>query len=87
MTQPIPNIRILAKKNIMSNDLRNEFNIPANHTIIQKKLKSEQRKGLDTDTYVYEEIDPQGNVVGKYIEKNSTSMYPPFEHNVTYEKA
>jgi len=70
----------------MSNELRKQFNIPADHTIVQKETKWEQRKGQDTDTYVYEVLDPQGNVVGKYIEKDSTSIYPPFGRNVTYEK-
>lgn len=71
----------------MSEELRARFGIPVNHTIVQKESKWEGvRKGQDTDTTVYEEIDPQGNVVGKYIEKDSTSAYPPFGRSVTYEK-
>lgn len=70
----------------MSDELRKQFNIPASHTIVQRETKWEQRKGQDTDTYVYEEFDPQGNVVGKYIEQDSTSIYPPFGRSVTYDK-
>lgn len=70
----------------MSDELRKQFNIPANHTLVQKESKWEQRKGRDTDTYIYEELDPQGNVVAQYIEKDSTSMYPPFGRSVMYEK-
>ena len=71
----------------MNEKLRKKFNIPAEHTIVQKETKWEQRKGQDTDTYWYEELDPQGNVVGKYTERDSTSMYPPFGRSISYEKA
>lgn len=70
----------------MTEELRKQFNIPANHTLVQKESKWEQRKGQDTDTYLYEQVDPTGNVVATYSEKNSTSMYPPFKRSVTYEK-
>lgn len=56
------------------------------HTLLQTDSKWEQRGGQDTDTYWYDEIDICGNIVAKYVLKDSTSIYPPHERNVDYEK-
>jgi hypothetical protein len=69
----------------MTEKLRKQFKIPADHKLVQKELKCEQRKGRDTDTNLYEQVDPNGNVVATYSEIDSTSTYPPFKRSVTYE--
>ena len=56
------------------------------HTLVQTDTKWGQRKGQDTDTYWYDEVDKNGAVVAKYIVEDSTSMYPPFGRSISYEK-
>lgn len=63
-----------------------KIGVAENNKLIQTDTKWEQRKGQDTDTYWYDEIDVTGNLVAKYIVKDSTSMYPPFGQTVSYEK-
>ena len=70
----------------MIEELRKKFNIPDDHKIVQVETKREQRKGQDTDIYQYDELDPAGNIVARYVEKDSTSMYPPFGRHVSFEK-
>jgi hypothetical protein len=65
---------------------KKKIGISESHKLIQTDTKWEQRKGQDTDTYWYDEIDALGVVVAKYIVKDSTSMYPPFGRSITYEK-
>ena len=65
---------------------KKRIGIPDAHELIQTDTKWEQRKGQDTDTYWYDEIDGAGNVVAKYIVKDSTSIYPPNNRSITYEK-
>lgn len=54
--------------------------------MVQIKSEGKQKRGQDTDTYLYEELDCEGTVVAKYIVKDSTSIYPPFKNTVTFEK-
>lgn len=63
-----------------------ELEIPEGHKLVQIKSEWKQKKGQDTDTYWYEELDQEDQVVAKYIVKDSTSMYPPFKKNVTFDK-
>jgi len=63
-----------------------ELKIPSEHSLVQTKTEWKQKKGQDTDTYWYDEIDGQGNIIAKYVVKDSTSMYPPFGRNITFEK-
>ena len=63
-----------------------ELKIPSEHSLVQTKTEWKQKKGQDTDTYWYDEIDGQGNIIAKYIVKDSTSMYPPFGRNIAFEK-
>lgn len=63
-----------------------ELKIPSEHSLVQTKTEWKQKKGQDTDTYWYDEIDGQGNIIAKYVVKDSTSMYPPFRRNITFEK-
>ena len=52
------------------------------------KLKQigSKKKGLDTDTYWFDEINKDGKLVAKYIIKDSTSIYPPQTRTITFEK-
>lgn len=63
-----------------------ELKIPSEHSLVQTKTEWKQKKGQDTDTYWYDEVDAQGNIIAKYIVKDSTSIYPPFGRNITFEK-
>ncbi len=64
-----------------------ELNIPKNHKLVEtKKSEWKQKRGQDTDTYWFDELNSEGEVVARYIVKDSTSMYPPFKRNITYEK-
>jgi len=60
--------------------------IPENHTFTQTDTKWAERKGQDTDTYWYDEIDENNNIVAKYIVKDSTCIYPPQKRTIQYEK-
>lgn len=60
--------------------------IPDAHGLVQTDSKWEQRKGKDTDTYWYDEVDGTGTVVAKHVVKDSTSIYPPNGHSITFEK-
>ena len=70
----------------MSQEYREKIGITDNHKLVQTDTKWDQRKGQDTDIYCYDEVDELGNVVAKYIVKDSTSIYPPFDRNVSYDK-
>lgn len=56
------------------------------HRLVQTDTKWEQRKGMDTDYYFYDELDVEGKVVGKYKVAEATSIYPPFGKTVQWEK-
>lgn len=63
-----------------------ELNIPLKHSLIKTKTDWEQKKGQDTDIYWYDEVDPDGKVIARYIVKDSTGIYPPFKRSITFEK-
>lgn len=65
---------------------KKKIGIPEAHNLVQTDSKWEQRKGQDTDTYWYDEVDASGAVIAKYIVKDSTSIYPPNSRSITYEK-
>ena len=56
------------------------------HSLVQTDSKWEQRKGQDTDTYWYDEVDSAGAVVAKYVAYDSTGVYPPHGRSITFEK-
>lgn len=70
----------------MNEEHKKVIDIPSDHKLVQTDKKLEQRKGQDTDTYWYDEVDPTGNVVAKYIVKDSTSINPPSKRRITWEK-
>jgi len=63
-----------------------KIGIPGNHKLVQTETKWRQSKGQDTDTYWYDEVNETGAVVAMWIVKDSTSMYPPFDRSISYEK-
>lgn len=65
---------------------KKEIGIPEAHNLVQIDTKWGQRKGQDTDPYWYDEVDQNGVIVGKYVVKDSTSMYPPYNRSISYEK-
>lgn len=67
-------------------DHKKIIGIPDTHNLVQTDTKWEQRKGQDTDTYWYDEVDPNNAIVAKYILKDSTSIYPPFGRNISHKK-
>ncbi len=60
--------------------------IPDGHSLEKTDTKWEQRKGQDTDTYWYNEKDKNGEIVAKFIVKDSMCIYPPQSRNIQYEK-
>ena len=65
---------------------RDKLQIPKEHELIQIHMNSKQKRGIDTDTYWYDELDQQGNMINKYIVYDSTSMHPPFSRTITFDK-
>jgi len=63
-----------------------KLQIPKDHKLIQTDSKWKQKRGVDTDTYWYDELDQQGNIINKYIVYDSTSMHPPFSRTITFDK-
>lgn len=70
----------------MSEPLRKKLGIPDGHQLVQTDTKWEQRKGQDTDYYFYDEVNADGNVVGKYEVAEAMSIYPPFSTTVSWKK-
>ena len=65
---------------------KTKIGVPEAHQLVQTDTKWGQRKGQDTDTYWYDETDNNGNVVAQYVVQDSTSMYPPFSRNISFDK-
>ncbi|HCG7315050.1 TPA: hypothetical protein NJ375_004487 [Vibrio parahaemolyticus] len=63
-----------------------KLNIPKSHKLVRKSCKSEQRKGRDTDIYGYDELDQNGELIAKYIVRDSMSIYPPQSTTVSFVK-
>ncbi|UQN37302.1 hypothetical protein MTR80_06245 [Alcaligenes aquatilis] len=51
-----------------------------------KGTEWKQRKGEDYDSYFFDVVDAEGNVVGEHEVRNSTSMYPPIKTTVYLHK-
>ena len=63
-----------------------EIGIAEGHTLNQTKTEWKQKKGQDTDTYWYDELNEEGEVVAQYVLWDTTSMHPPFGRTITFEK-
>ena len=61
--------------------------IPAGHGLVESRTGEwGVRKGQDTDTYYYDHVNEAGQVLAKYVVRNSTSIHPPFSRSITHEK-
>lgn len=69
----------------MSEEYKKKIGIPDNHKLVQTDSTWKAKKGQDTDTYWYDEVNENGEVVNSYVIKDSTSMYPPFGRTITWE--
>jgi hypothetical protein len=74
----------------MNESHKKELKIPSKNKLIETKCEYDNfglnHKGWDTDTYWYNEVDPSGNVIAKYIVEDSTNTRPPFNTKITFEK-
>lgn len=71
----------------MSDEYKKKLGIPDTHTLKQVSMEWKgQRKGQDIDVYIFNELDPAGNVIASYEVIDSTSIYPPFNQHVSYKK-
>ena len=65
---------------------KDKLGIPAEHEFVQTSNESEKRKGRDTDIYGYDENNANGDLVTKYIIRDSMSIYPPQSTTVSFVK-
>jgi len=64
-----------------------KIGIPEGHRLVAAKASDwKVSKGQDADTYYYDHVDENDNVIAHYIVKDSTSTYPPFGRSITWEK-
>ncbi|HDS6501420.1 TPA: hypothetical protein QH250_000136 [Enterobacter asburiae] len=71
----------------MSEEYKKKIGIPDAHSLRQVSMEWKgQRKGQDIDVYVFDELDPEGNVVASYEVTDSTSIYPPFDRHISHQK-
>ncbi len=61
--------------------------IPEGHTLVSDGLEWKgAKRGQDTDLYWYNELNQQGEIVGRYEVTDSTSTYPPFGNTISVSK-
>ncbi|MCD9485454.1 hypothetical protein GLP25_20040 [Photobacterium phosphoreum] len=65
---------------------KEKLGIPENNELVRTSNKSEQRKGRDTEIYGYDEKNANGEVIAKYIVRDSMSIYPPQSTTISYMK-
>ncbi|BCN93246.1 hypothetical protein THMIRHAM_10310 [Thiomicrorhabdus immobilis] len=63
-----------------------KIGIASENKLIATLTKFEKSSNLEIDTYWYDEVDSEGKVVAKYILKDSSSISPVRENNITFEK-
>lgn len=60
--------------------------ILADHELVGTGSKSEQHKGCDTDIYSYDEKNAEGQVIARYVIRDSMSIYLPQPTTVSFTK-
>ena len=65
---------------------KEKLGVPVEHELVSTCSKSEQRKGRDTDIYSYDEKNTDGEVIAKYVVRDSMSIYPPQSTIVSFVK-
>ncbi len=67
--------------------IKKQHSIPENHTLVKTGSNWDGlRKGQDTGSYTYEQIDENGIVCEKYLVKDTTSSYPPQRRTIRITK-
>lgn len=65
---------------------KEKLGVPNDHELVMTSNKSEQRKGRDTDIYGYDEKNANGEIIAKYVVRDSMSIYPPQSTTVSFIK-
>ncbi|MGR6861789.1 hypothetical protein ACU5EH_20855 [Aliivibrio salmonicida] len=65
---------------------KEKLGVPKEHEFVGTSSKSEQRKGRDTDIYGYDELNVNGEIIAKYVVRDSMSIYPPQSTTVSFVK-
>jgi len=60
---------------------KEKLGVPNEHELVRTSSTSEQRKGRDTDIYGNDEKNIAGEVIARYVVRDSMSIYPPSVHN------
>ena len=79
--------RLIMREEIMTEEqYRSANGIPHAHRFVQVKSENKQGKGVDTDTTWYNEVDADGSIVDRHVQKETMSMYPPFSQSESWTK-
>ena len=70
----------------MSDFYKEKIGIPSEYSLVQTDTKWENRKGQDTDTYWFNELNKEGEVIARYVVRDSTCIYPPQKRTITWDK-
>jgi len=65
---------------------KEKLEIPKDHDFVRTSMKSENRKGQDTDIYTYEEMNTKKELVARYEVRDSMCIYPPQKRTISYTK-
>ncbi len=67
--------------------IKRQYSVPENHTLVETGSHWDGlRKGRDTDSHTYKQIDENGSVCAKYSVEDTTSSYPPQRRTITISK-
>ena len=65
---------------------RELLGIPEDHKFIRTDMKWDIGKKIDIDTFWYDEKDPTGNIIAKYVVKVTKYIYPPKKSLISFNK-
>jgi hypothetical protein len=65
---------------------KEKLEIPDDHDFVRTSMKSENRKGQDTDIYTYDEMNTKKELVARYEVRDSMCIYPPQNRTISYTK-
>ena len=65
---------------------RERLQVPSENEFVRRSSRNESRKGQDTDIYEYDEINPEGELVARYVIRDSMSIYPPQTTTTLFSK-
>lgn len=69
----------------MTQEYKDKIGVADTHSLVLISTDRKVKKGVDTDIYVYDELDQNGEKVNSYTISDSTSMYPPFNRIIRWE--